>query len=48
MLVQIIEIGRQAGVRVFTPEALEDNTVAVHVYEKRGFRTVGRWEQFSA
>lgn len=36
----------RAGVTAFTLEVRADNAAAVHVYEKLGFRTVGRLERF--
>lgn len=46
MLTELLETGRRAGVTAFTLEVREDNTAAIHVYEKLGFRTVGRCERF--
>ena len=36
----------RAGVTAFTLEVRADNAAAVYVYEKLGFRTVGRLERF--
>lgn len=46
MLKRLLEEGRAVGVTAFTLEVRADNAAAVHVYEKLGFRTVGRLERF--
>ena len=46
MLTELLETGVRAGVTAFTLEVRADNAAAVHVYEKLGFRTVGRLERF--
>ena len=46
MLAELLETGVRAGVTAFTLEVRADNAAAVHVYEKLGFRTVGRLERF--
>lgn len=46
LLARMLEEGRKAGVTVFALEVRADNAAAVHVYEKLGFRTVGRLERF--
>ena len=46
LLTELLAIGRRAGVTAFCLEVLEDNAPAIHLYEKLGFRRVGRWERF--
>ena len=46
LIAQDPETGARAGVTAFTLEVRADNAAAVHVYEKLGFRTVGRLERF--
>lgn len=46
LMTQLMAMGEAAGVTVFALEVLEDNLPAIHLYEKLGFRTVGRMERF--
>ncbi len=46
LLTRLMEEAVSAGVTAFALEVLADNAAAIHVYEKLGFHTVGRWERF--
>lgn len=46
LLAQCLEKGRAMGCTVFELEVLAGNAAAIHVYEKLGFRQIGRFERF--
>ena len=46
LMTRLLALGGATGVTVFALEVLEDNLPAIHLYEKLGFRTVGRMERF--
>lgn len=46
LLTQCLEKGRAMGCTVFELEVLADNAAAIHLYEKLGFRAIGRYPQF--
>lgn len=46
LLTQCLEKGRAMGCTVFELEVLADNAAAIHLYEKLGFRQIGRFERF--
>lgn len=46
LLEACLAAGRALGCTVFELEVLAGNAAAIHLYEKLGFRTVGRYPQF--
>lgn len=46
LLTQCLEKGRAMGCTVWELAVLTTNAAAIHLYEKLGFRTIGRYDKF--
>jgi len=45
-LIELMELGRKSGVEKFTLEVRESNEEAIRLYEKYGFRRIGRRKNY--